>query len=486
MSIATRSAVRPPPSGVTAHHRNADRLMFAALVGSALFSVGMGVYYAQLATALLGAGLIAGLGALGLLMASGSRFTQMLLSCGLMAITALQIQLSRGMLEFHFGVFVTLALILVYRDWRPIVAAATLIAVHHIVVDRLQAGGAGVYCMATPDFYKVLLHAGYVVTEASFAVYMAVLMRSDAASGRELGRLAAHLDAVDGALSLDVDRVDVQTVQGRTLRQSLLKVNAAIVSVSQSVGGIQTASSEIASGSGDLSQRTEQTASNLQQAASAMRQLTGSVRQSADAAATANQLASSAVAAAQRGGAVVQQVVSNMDEITTSSRKIADIIGTIDGIAFQTNILALNAAVEAARAGEQGRGFAVVASEVRSLAQRSAAAAREIKGLIGASVDRVESGSRLVQEAGATMAEIVAGIQRVSDIIGEISAAAGEQSNGIGQINRTVVELDGMTQQNAALVEQSAAAAESLRDQAGALAQVIQAFRLSAHARSTS
>ena len=208
--------------------------------------------------------------------------------------------------------------------------------------------------------------------------------------------------------------------------------------------------------------------------------MTGGVRQRADSAATAKQLASSAGAAAQRGGAVVQQVVSNMDEITTSSRKIADILGTIDGIAFQTNILALDAAVAAARAGEQGRGFTVVASEVRRLAQRSAAAAREIKRLIGASVQRIASGSHLVQEAGTTTAEIVSGIQRVSDIIGEISAATGEQRNGIVQVNRTVMELDGMTQQNAALVEQRAAAAESLRDQAGQSAQGIQAFRLSA------
>jgi methyl-accepting chemotaxis protein len=172
-------------------------------------------------------------------------------------------------------------------------------------------------------------------------------------------------------------------------------------------------------------------------------------------------------------------VVSNMGDISASSRKIADIIGTIDGIAFQTNILALNAAVEAARAGEQGRGFAVVASEVRSLAQRSAAAAREIKGLIGASVEKVESGSALVQQAGTMMDEIVVGIRRVSDVIGEISAANQEQRNGIGQVNTSVGELDGMTQQNAALVEQSAAAAESLKDQAGQLARVISAFRLS-------
>ena len=475
MPMAAHSAAQPPAPGATAVNRHADRLMLTAVVGSAAISVGTGAYFEQLATALVGAGLIAGLGALGLLMAGGSRLTQMLLSCGLMGITALQIQLSRGMLEFHFGVFVTLSLMLVYRDWRPMLAAALLIAAHHIVTDRLQTAGVGVYCMATPDLYKVLLHTGHVATQTGFGMSVAVLMRRDARTGLALSRLVAHLDTGDGAQALDLDRVEVVTTQGCGLRQSLLKVNAAIVSVSQSVGSIQTASSEIASGSGDLSQRTEQTASNLQQAASAMGQLTGSVRQSADSAATANQLASSAVAAARRGGTVV----ANKDEITTSSRKIADIIGTIDGIAFQTNILALNAAVEAARAGEQGRGFAVVASEVRSLAQRSTAAARQIKGLIVASVERVESGSRLVQDAGTTMAEIVAGIQRVSDIIGGISAATGEQSNGIGQVNRTVTELDGMTRQNAALVQQSAAAAESLKDQAGQLAQVMKLFRLS-------
>jgi len=209
-----------------------------------------------------------------------------------------------------------------------------------------------------------------------------------------------------------------------------------------------------------------------------MAQLTGTVQQSADAANQANQLAASAAEVAARGGTVVGEVVSTMNDINLSSRKIADIIGVIDGIAFQTNILALNAAVEAARAGEQGRGFAVVASEVRSLAQRSAEAAREIKALISASVERVESGSRLVQNAGNTMGEIVSSVQRVRDIIGEISAAAAEQSNGIGHVNSEVNALDQMTQQNAALVEQSAAAAESLRDQARRLEQAVSVFRL--------
>jgi methyl-accepting chemotaxis protein len=252
--------------------------------------------------------------------------------------------------------------------------------------------------------------------------------------------------------------------------------------IRSSADSIQTASVEVATGNQDLSHRTEQAASNLQQTASAIEQLAVTVRQSADSASQANQLASSASSVAQRGGTVVSQVVSTMDEINTSSKKIADIIGVIDGIAFQTNILALNAAVEAARAGEQGRGFAVVAGEVRSLAQRSAEAAREIKTLIGTSVDRVEAGARLVQDAGSTMTEIVASVQRVSDIIGEITHASSEQSAGIGQVNGSVVQLDQMTQQNAALVEQSAAAAESLKEQAQRLAGAVGVFRLQLHA----
>jgi methyl-accepting chemotaxis protein len=261
----------------------------------------------------------------------------------------------------------------------------------------------------------------------------------------------------------------------KTLQEELRKTIGAIRAGTHEVS---TASSEIATGNQDLSQRTEQTASNLQQTASSLSQLTGNVRQSAESAAQANQLASSATQVARRGGAVVSQVVSTMEEINSSSKKIADIIGVIDGIAFQTNILALNAAVEAARAGEQGRGFAVVAGEVRSLAQRSAEAAKEIKSLIGTSVDKVETGSKLVQDAGSTMDEIVASVQRVTDIIGEISAAALEQSQGIGQVNEAVTRLDQMTQQNAALVEESAAAAESLKGQAHRMTTVVANYRL--------
>ncbi len=249
--------------------------------------------------------------------------------------------------------------------------------------------------------------------------------------------------------------------------------------IRQSAESISSASVEIATGNHDLSHRTEQQAASLQKTASSMDQLTGTVRHNADSARQADQLASSASEIAARGGSVVEQVVSTMADISTSSKKIADIIGVIDGIAFQTNILALNAAVEAARAGEQGRGFAVVAGEVRSLAQRSAEAAKEIKALISASGERVDSGAKLVSDAGSTMREIVASIQRVTDIMSEITASTSAQSSGIGHVSGEVNQLDQMTQQNAALVEESAAATESLKEQAQRLALAVRAFRLS-------
>ena len=260
----------------------------------------------------------------------------------------------------------------------------------------------------------------------------------------------------------------------RSMRDSLLST---IANIKTSADTIATASQEIASGNLDLSSRTEQQAGSIEETASAMEELTATVKQNADNARQANQLAESASEVAIQGGSVVGQVVQTMEGITDSSRKIADIIGVIDGIAFQTNILALNAAVEAARAGEQGRGFAVVASEVRSLAQRSASAAKEIKSLIDDSVAKVDTGSKLVEQAGATMTEVVASVRRVTDIVGEISSASQEQSAGIAEVGRAITQMDEGTQQNAALVEQAAAAAQSLQDQAATLAGLVGRFQ---------
>ena len=281
------------------------------------------------------------------------------------------------------------------------------------------------------------------------------------------GNLSGHLPALAGDHSLMASLGHMQ--------QSLREV---VSEIRHSVESITTASSEIAAGNHDLSARTEQAASNLEETAASMEELTSTVNQSADAAHQAKLLATSAATVAARGGDMVSQVVVTMEGINASSKKIADIISVIDGIAFQTNILALNAAVEAARAGEQGRGFAVVASEVRSLAGRASEAAKEIRSLIADSVGKVEAGSRLVDDAGQTMTEIVTSVQRVSDIVGEISAATSEQSNGISQINSAISNLDQMTQQNLALVEQSTATAESLKDQASRLEQVIDRFNL--------
>jgi len=428
-----------------------DRVMAAALALGALASLAIADEFGRMGLAAIGAGAISAIG-LGVWMASpGSLLSRLVFAFALTAMVALHIDLGRGTIEFHFGVFVVLGLLLVYSDWRPILLAAGLVAVEHLVTDRLQALGADVYCTTSPSILKVVMHAVYVILQTGAEIYMTLWMNRAARQG------AASSDA---------------------LTDTLERLRAALATTQESAARIESASHEIAGGNADLRQRTEHSAAQLQRAAGSMAQLTATVNSSAESAEGANRQAASASQVAERGGAVVREVVSKMDDIATSSRRIADIIGVIDGIAFQTNILALNAAVEAARAGEQGRGFAVVASEVRSLAQRSATAAREIKGLINASVENVDAGSRLVGEAGRTMQEIVTGIRSVAGTIDEISRSATAQKAGIVAMHDTVADLDEMTQRNAALVQQSAAAAESLHVQAGRLTEVVSSFQL--------
>ena len=325
---------------------------------------------------------------------------------------------------------------------------------------------------------RTILVAGAALALLLGAALSFFLSRSIIAPLQQAGRSARSI--ADGNLTepiVSVGRDEAAQLLG-DLKNMQSRLATIVGNVRQGANTIATASSQIAAGNQDLSSRTEQQASSLEETAASMEELTSTVKQNADNARQANQLAVSASNVAVRGGSVVSQVVQTMGAINTSSRKIVDIIGVIDGIAFQTNILALNAAVEAARAGEQGRGFAVVAAEVRNLAQRSAAAAKEIKTLIGDSVDKVEEGSRQVAEAGKTMDEIVDSVRRVTDIMAEIEAASREQTQGIEQINQAITQMDQVTQQNAALVEEAAAAAQSLQEQAGGLSQVVSVFRL--------
>jgi len=327
------------------------------------------------------------------------------------------------------------------------------------------------------NFMLVLLVIAVVLGAAAAWFITRSLIKQLGGEPGYTAKIAGSIANGDLSIAIDTKESDRGSllVEMKEMRNSLVGIVQQVRRGTETIG---TASREIAAGNIDLSSRTELQASSLEKTASAMEQLTSTVKQNADNAREANTLAATASNVALKGGEVVAQVVGTMGEINTSASKIADIIGVIDGIAFQTNILALNAAVEAARAGEQGRGFAVVASEVRNLAQRSAAAAKEIKTLIGDSLDKVERGSKLVGQAGVTMEEVVSSVKRVTDIMSDIASASAEQSAGIAQVNTSIIEMDGMTQQNAALVEQAAAAAQSLQDQAGELARVVSIFKL--------
>ncbi len=359
----------------------------------------------------------------------------------------------------------------VLSDWRQEI---------EVLVTLQRKSGEQTYEDAKSSFararFLLALVAGLACVVGAAASWL--ILRSVTAPLRQAVAHAQRIATGDLSKGIEAHGDDEMGELLKALSRMQERLHAMVSVIRTCSEGMGTASSEIAQGNLDLSQRTEQTAGRLEQTASSMEQLTAAVQQTAGTAQTAKQLADSASVTAIEGGKVVGAVVTTMNAINASSKRIGDITGVIDAIAFQTNILALNAAVEAARAGEQGRGFAVVASEVRSLAQRSAAAAREIKDLIGASVGQVDEGSRLVQDAGSTMSEIVDSVHRVTDMIGAITAAAGEQSAGLAQVNGAVHELDQMTQQNAALVEESAAAAESLNQQAQRLAEAVQGFRI--------
>ena len=397
-----------------------------------------------------------------------------------MTMVGLMIHVARGHSEAHFAVFAFLACLVVYRSSAAIIAGAVAIAVHHITFNQFQAWGWGPMCFTEPSFMRVIEHALYVVVESIVLVLLALRARADFATAEELMRIVEQIHGDDGTVNLQVSHLSAQGRVSRKLLDALQHIETAIQQVNRSADAIRQASADIAHGNQSLSSRTEDAAASIAQTAASVEEIASTIRASVDNAHQANRLAGQASDVASRGGEAVHRVVDTMAGIQQSSRKITDIIGVIDGIAFQTNILALNAAVEAARAGEQGRGFAVVASEVRNLAQRSAEAAKEIKQLITRSVEQVDSGSSLVGSTGEIIGEVVEQVRRVSALVSEITVSSSEQNDGVGQINLAITRLDQTTQQNASMVEQTAAAAERLRQQSDELVAAMAVFRVSA------
>jgi methyl-accepting chemotaxis protein len=431
------------------HYAKADKLFLPLLWMLEAVALGLSSWYDTWMLALLIGLPLAAIPTALIVLAPGSLATRLIVAAALMMFAGLHIHQAHGMTELHFGIFVLLAFLLCYQDWRVIIAAAAVAAVHHLSFNYLQEWNYGPICFTHTGLGIVLTHAAYVVVEAGVLSYLAILLR------RETERSAASNAA---------------------LQKTFEAMHATVDNVRSGIASITSASHEIASGNANLAARTDAQASNLRETVRSMDELTSTVKQNTSNAREANQLVSSAASVAVRGGEVVTQVVDTMGSIKTSSHKIVDIISVIDGIAFQTNILALNAAVEAARAGEQGRGFAVVAAEVRNLAQRSATAAKEIKSLIDDSVEKVDVGNQLVSEAGQTMDQIVASVRKVAEFMSDIAAASEEQSDGIQRINQAIAAMDQMTQENARLVEQASSAAVSLRENASEVAQVMVAL----------
>ena len=397
-----------------------------------------------------------------------------------MTMVGLMIHVARGHSEAHFAVFAFLACLVVYRSSVAIIAGAVAIAIHHLSFNQFQTWGWGPMCFTEPSFMRVVEHAIYVVVESVVLILLALRARADFATAEELMRIVEQIQGDNGTINLNASHLAVKGRVSRKLVDALQHIETAIQQVHRSSDAIRQASGDIAHGNQLLSSRTEDAAASIAQTAASVEEIASTIRASVDNAHQANQLAGQASDVATRGGEAVHRVVDTMSGIQQSSRKITDIIGVIDGIAFQTNLLALNAAVEAARAGEQGRGFAVVASEVRSLAQRSAEAAKEIKQLITRSVEQVDSGSSLVGNTGEIIGEVVEQVRRVSTLVSEITVSSSEQNEGIGQINLAISRLDQTTQQNASMVEQTAAAAERLRLQSDELIAAVSVFNTQA------
>jgi len=455
--------------------RQADRVMLFAIGVSLAGAVALAMRHPATGTALAVSVVMALAAVAGYLLFGGTLASRLVIATVQVALVATHIQLAAGAIELHFGVFVTLALLMVYRDWRVVVFAAVLFAVHHVLFDRLQAAGFGVFCTTQPDFERVLLHALYVAVQTGIEVVLCRRMQAMVRAGQELTRLVVAMNSGSG-IDLNLQTIPVRMPKPRALAETVGRIRHAVDEVRQVTSAMEHTATGVADGSERLRERTGRVTAQLEEAAASLEQIASTSRLSRDAAHAANDVASEATRDATSGGEVMSSMVATMEAISQSSRRIGDIVGMIDSIAFQTNILALNAAVEAARAGEQGRGFAVVAAEVRNLSQRSAQAAREIKDLIEKSSAQVNAGSALVASAGEAMARIVGSVEKAAGLMEQVNTATAEQQVGIDHVNDTVSEIESMTQENAQLAHASADASQEMREEIERLSRAMGAF----------